>query len=143
MALFAEDAVSYDPVGMPPRHGRAGVREFLESLFPLTETFALTETSVLAAGNAVAVCWTGQAAGKNGRSVSFEGIDVITMDGDGKISSLYAFWDAPPVFAVLTSEGSPVESPPIGKWGKSVPVLAVAVSLEAHCRSGDRRAWMG
>ena len=111
VALFAENAVSYDPLGMPPHHGRASVREFLESLFSLTETFALTETSVLAAGNVAAVSWTAQAAGKNGRSISFEGIAVITMDGDGKISSLCAFWDAPPVFAVLTS-GAPVIKPP-------------------------------
>ena len=45
--------------------------------------------------------WTGRGVGKNGRSVHFEGIDVITIGDDGKIASVRAYWDPTPVNAVL------------------------------------------
>ncbi len=49
VALFAEDGVSHDPVGMPPHYGRDGARKFLESVFSLNASFRLTETGILTA----------------------------------------------------------------------------------------------
>jgi len=39
-------------------------------------------------------------AGKGG-AVSFEGIDVMMVDDDGKTQTLRAYWDSAPVVAVL------------------------------------------
>ena len=35
--------------------------------------------------------------GAHGAQVAFEGVDVIRVDGEGRIQSLRAFWDPAPV----------------------------------------------
>src|SRR6266852_1625851 len=80
---FAEDAVSHDPLGAPPHNGRAALRQFLAGVVSLFETFGLTEDQIFVNGNQAAVKWTGRGKGKNGRSVVFEGIDVIQVNNEG------------------------------------------------------------
>ena len=53
------------------------------------------------AGNSAAVKWTGQLTAKNGRSLTFEGIDVLDVNDEGKIQAVRAYWDPVPVLAVL------------------------------------------
>lgn len=100
---FAPDAVSHDPVGAPAHNGHAAIRAFLTGVVSLFETFGLTEDRVFLAGNSAAVKWTGCGIGRNGRSVTFEGIDVIECDGEGKIIAVYAYWDPTPVVTAVQS----------------------------------------
>ena len=102
-ATFAEDAVSHDPVGTPPHHGRAALREFLSGMIRLCQQFGLTEDHVFIAGDGAAVKWTGRVLGKNGRAATFEGIDVIEVNEHGKIQTVHAYWDPVPVLAELQS----------------------------------------
>lgn len=84
---FAEDAVSHDPVGAPSHRGRAALRQFLAGVISLFETVGLTEDHVFVAGNQAAVKWTGRGTGKNGRLVTFEGIDVLTVNEQDRSST--------------------------------------------------------
>ncbi|MDQ6662863.1 MAG: nuclear transport factor 2 family protein [Acidobacteriota bacterium] len=100
---FASDAVSHDPVGVPPHHGHAALRQFLTGVLSLFQTVGLTEEHIFIAGNSAAVKWNGQGVGRNGRAVTFEGIDVIDCDAEGKIATVRAFWDPGPVIAAVTA----------------------------------------
>jgi steroid Delta-isomerase len=103
VATFAPTATSNDPVGTPPLQGHEAIRAFITGVFSLFENCGLTENNVFIAGNTAAVKWTGYGTGKNGRSVSFEGIDFITVDDSGKISLVDAYWDPAPVLATVQS----------------------------------------
>ncbi len=103
VATFAPNAVSHDPVGAPPHHGHDALRAFVTGAFSLFTSFGLTENSVFVNGNMAAIKWTGAGVGKNGVSVMFEGIDVITVDDSGQIVHVNAFWDPGPPLAAVQS----------------------------------------
>jgi steroid Delta-isomerase len=101
VATFAPDAISNDPVGTPPLHGHEALRAFVTGVFSLFASFGLIENNVFLAGNTAAVKWTGKGKGKNGATVTFEGIDVITVDDSGKIILVNAYWDPNPILAAV------------------------------------------
>lgn len=98
---FARDGVSNDPVGMPPHTGRDGIRQFLQGILAETERVSITPDQLFIAGDSAAFKWTVHLTTKRGQSVTFDGIDVIQVNDDGKIQSLHAYWDPAPVLAVL------------------------------------------
>jgi steroid Delta-isomerase len=98
---FAPDGVSNDPVGTPAHEGRAAIREALQGVLDACERVSLTPDQVFVAGNNAALKWTGQLTAKGGASITFEGIDVIQVNDEGKIQTLNAYWDLAPVMAVL------------------------------------------
>jgi steroid delta-isomerase len=99
----APDGVSNDPAGTPPLEGRTAIRQFMEGTVTEARSVTTTPDQILIAGDSAAFKWTVQLTTKNGRSVTFEGIDVIQVNDDGKIQSLHAYWDPAPVLAVLQS----------------------------------------
>lgn len=90
---FAPDAVSHDPWGAPPHRGHGELRAFFEGITDAFDKVGLHEEDVFVAGNGAAVRWIGDGTGKNGRKVTFEGIDVFTVGDDGKIQEVRAYWD--------------------------------------------------
>jgi steroid Delta-isomerase len=100
---FAPDGVSNDPVGTPAHAGRDAIRQFMQWIFTKTETATVTSRKVFVAGDSAAFDWTVQLTTKQGQSVTFEGIDVIQVNDDGKIQTLHAYWDPTPVLAVFRS----------------------------------------
>ena len=98
---FAPDGVSNDPVGTPPHKGRDAIRQFMQGVIAESERVESTADDVFIAGDSAAVKWTVQLTAKRGQSVTFEGIDVIQVNGQGKIQTLSAYWDPAPVLAVL------------------------------------------
>jgi steroid Delta-isomerase len=101
VAVFAEDAEQHDPVGAPPNIGHEAIRSFFTQIFSGFKTVALTEDKIYANGNSAAVKWTGAGMSHSGKSVTFEGIDVLDCDENGKVRLLRAFWDPAPVMAIL------------------------------------------
>ena len=101
--VFAEYAVSYDPVGTPPLRGHEALRQFLTQICSGFTTIGLTEDNVFINDNSAAVKWTGKGIGRNGKSVSFEGVDVIQCDESGKIVLVNTYWDPGPVMAIIQS----------------------------------------
>jgi steroid delta-isomerase len=100
---FAHDAISHDPVGAPPMQGHAALRQFLTHLGQSFQSVALTEEAVFVNGNSAAVKWTGKAISHSGKSVDFEGVDVLDCNDDGKITLVRAFWNPAPVMAIAQS----------------------------------------
>jgi len=98
---FAEDAVSYDPVGAPPINGHQKLGEFFQTITAAFKEVGLTENDVFIAGNHAAVKWTGKGTSKQGRTVRFAGIDVFTINEAGKIETLYAYWNPAEMVAQL------------------------------------------
>ena len=98
---FAEDAVSYDPVGAPAINGHQSLGEFFQTITAAFEEVGLTENDVFIAGNNAAVKWTGKGTSKQGRAVHFEGIDVFSINEAGKIETLHAYWNPAEMVAQL------------------------------------------
>lgn len=101
LSAFDEDAVSEDPVGTPPIQGHDELGDFFLGLTDLFHRVGITEDSIFVCGSEVAVKWTGYGVGKNGEEVTFEGIDVFTLNDAGKITRLKGFWDPQPIVARL------------------------------------------
>jgi steroid delta-isomerase len=103
VATFDDNATSYDPVGGPPLEGLDSLRQFFQGITGAFEKVGLTEDKVFISGNGAAVMWTGRGVGKNGREVSFEGIDVFEINEEGRIQRLWAYWDPAALMAKLQS----------------------------------------
>ena len=103
LSTFAEDAVSQDPVGAPPLSGQAARRQFFEGIAGAFEKVRLFEDQVFINGNEAAVKWTGRGTGKNGREVTFEGIDIFEINDAGKIQTLRGYWNPAAMMSELQS----------------------------------------
>src|SRR6476646_1975192 len=90
---FAEDGTTCDPMGTPPISGRPAIRDFLGSICKNFKSVGLTEDMIFVAGNGAAVKWTGSGTSASGKEVRFEGIDVFEINQDGKIQSVWAYWN--------------------------------------------------
>lgn len=90
---FAEDGTTCDPFGAPPITGRAGIREFFDSICKNFTSVSIDEDSIFVAGNGAAVKWTGKGTSIKGKDVRFEGIDVFEVNADGKIQNVWAYWN--------------------------------------------------
>lgn len=101
VATFAEDAVSKDPYGSQELAGHDALRQFFLGIAGGFETLSFTEESVFVSGDRAAVKWSASGVGKNGRPVTFEGIDVFEVNGAGKIQKLWAYWDPSEMMATL------------------------------------------
>ncbi len=77
---LSPDAASFDPVGAAPTNGFAAHRQFFLAVTGLCREIGLQEEQVFVCANQAAVKWKGSALGKNGRRVSFEGIDILHVN---------------------------------------------------------------
>lgn len=98
---FAEDGTTSDPMGAPPITGRAGIREFFESICKNFKSVSLDEDSIFVAGNGAAVKWSGKGTSIKGQEVKFEGIDVFEVNAEGKIQNVWAYWNPQEMIAQL------------------------------------------
>jgi steroid delta-isomerase len=87
--------------GTPPNIGHEAIRAFFTHIFSGFKAIGLTEDGVYANGSAAAVKWTAKGVSRSGKSVTFEGADVLDCDEAGKIVLIRAFWDPAPVMAAL------------------------------------------
>ena len=98
---FADDAISYDPVGAPPIIGHQKLGEFFQTITAAFKEVGLTEDHVFVAGNGAGVKWTGRGISKQGQKVHFEGIDVFEVNEAGRIQTLHAYWNPAEMVAQL------------------------------------------
>ena len=98
---FAEDGATCDPMGAAPITGRAGLREFFQSICKNFKSVSLEEDSIFVAGNGAAVRWSGKGTSNSGKEVKFEGIDVFEVNSDGKIQNVWAYWNPGEMIAQL------------------------------------------
>jgi steroid delta-isomerase len=100
LGTFAEDAISYEP-GNPPLQGHDALGRFFQAIAGAFEHVGLQEEFVSIQGNQAAVKWIGHGKGKNGREVTFEGIDLFEIGNHGKIQTLRGYWDPAGMMAEL------------------------------------------
>ncbi|MFN8012294.1 MAG: nuclear transport factor 2 family protein [Holophagaceae bacterium] len=101
VATFAADLHHEDPVGSPVNRSPAAAKAFFQQIGGLFRTVELRPRASFRCGDEFAVVWDGQGVGRNGAAVAFEGVDVIALDGEGRIASLRAYWDPAPVLGKL------------------------------------------
>ncbi|HUD94935.1 nuclear transport factor 2 family protein [Sphingobium sp.] len=91
LALFAPDAVIEDPVGAPTRSGKA-----IETWFADTITFGTRIRPVApirgSHANAAALIFEVTFRPPDGPPMLIRSLDVCTFDGEGRITSLKAYW---------------------------------------------------
>jgi steroid Delta-isomerase len=99
---FADDTIAYDPVGAEALIGKTGVRQFFEGIGGLFAKIDFQFTFIETIGDEMALKWQANGTGKNGQTVSFEGIDIWKLNQAGKIQTFHAYWNPAPVMAKLT-----------------------------------------
>ena len=104
VSTFAEDAVSHEPVGGDPLKGHDAFRAFFDGITGAFEKVGLQEKEIYPAGNGAAVKFTGHGTGKNGREVTFHGIDVFEINEAGKIQTVWAYWNPAAMMADLMGQ---------------------------------------
>lgn len=100
---FAEDAVSYDPVGEPPTKIHEGFRDFIGQLQAVFEKLEPITEHIFIAGNEAAVKWTMRGLSRSGKSITFEGITVFEINAANKIQTTRAYWNPAQMIAQLRS----------------------------------------
>ena len=98
---FAEDAVTYDPVGKPANPVHQNYEKFFGLLSSFFAQMEISQDYVAIADDRAAVKWTMQVLAKNGKSTQAEGISVFEFNETGKIQSLSAYWDDDEMMAKL------------------------------------------
>ena len=101
VACFADQGTSYEPGAATPLQGHATLRQFLVGVLGAFEKITLTQDHVFLSGNRVAVKFTGRGTGSNGRTVVFEGIDVFEINQEGKIQTVWGYWNPAAMMAEL------------------------------------------
>ena len=91
--LFAPHAMAHLPVGAPPLEDAAALRAWYEGVLGLFIDLSFEPQSVFPAGPAAAVKWLAEGRDDRGGAVTFEGIDVLEFDAEGRIEVLMGFWD--------------------------------------------------
>lgn len=91
-ALYAPDATVEDPVGSGVRHGRDEIRELYSRIEKQDRTVELLSADV--DGNEAAFLARLTVITGDVRT-RIDGIDVMTFDDGGLITSMRAFWSAP------------------------------------------------
>ncbi|MGD1875820.1 MAG: nuclear transport factor 2 family protein [Mastigocoleus sp.] len=100
---FAQDAISYDPVGEPPSRVYEGFREFIGQLQAVFKQLEATTEHVFITGDEAAVKWIIKGTSKSNKLITFEGITVFEFNNAGKIQTTRAYWNPAAMIAQLKS----------------------------------------
>ncbi|MCJ8279988.1 MAG: nuclear transport factor 2 family protein [Rivularia sp. ALOHA_DT_140] len=98
---FAEDALSYDPVGEPPTLIHEGFQEFIGQLKAVFTNLEAIKEHIFIAGNEAALKWTMKGVSKTQKNVTFEGITIFEINDAGKIQTTRAYWNPKTIIAQL------------------------------------------
>jgi steroid delta-isomerase len=89
--LYADDASVEDPVGSPPKVGKAAIAEFYQMAIKTGARLSLAAPIRGSHGNAAAMAFDVQLNMPEGSAV-IRVIDVMTFNDAGKFSSMRAYW---------------------------------------------------
>lgn len=93
LSCFSEEAILRDPYGGPVRQGEAGLSAFFDGMEKAWDSFQMTPQAFYRTGDRVATPWTATGTAKNGKTAEFAGVNVFTLDEDGRIRQLDGYWD--------------------------------------------------
>lgn len=105
LELFADDAVSHDPVGASPAEGKRAIEAQWRVLRSQFDSLRFSLDYIAYAGICgAAVKWTGTGSAADRRTVRFEGIHVFELAADGTIATVMAYWDPAATLLELAGE---------------------------------------
>ena len=92
LAMFAPDAVWFDPVGQPPHVGRDGVAAFWDQTRTMADRIEMVLDDVIVCGNEAAMKFRIRATiGAN--VMEMDGVETFEVDAEGLFTHVKAFWD--------------------------------------------------
>jgi steroid delta-isomerase len=92
VALFHPEAIWHDPVGEPPHVGHAGIAEFWDAAHAMADSIVLEPRFVAVGGNEGSMSFEIHVSVGGGTMV-IDAVEIFTVDEDGKIVLLKAYWD--------------------------------------------------
>jgi steroid Delta-isomerase len=92
LALFAPDAVWYDPVGQPPHTGLEGIGAFYDQARTMADRIEMKPSDVIVCGNEAAMVFEIHVTLGDGGMV-MDAVETFEVNDDGKISGMKAYWD--------------------------------------------------
>ena len=100
LAQFAADAVTQDPVPGPLNQGPDAIAAWWDGMIAPMEKIAFEVHDLHLCGDQAAMIWTITATPPGGAgSIQMKGVDIFTVADDGKIRSMYAYWDPSKIVA--------------------------------------------
>lgn len=93
LALFAADAEVTDPVGAPAHEGIDAISAFWDTVTSTGLALNPTVHRVAVCGDEAMMSFTMASTNPAGMGMAVEIVDVFTLNDDGKITRLKAFWD--------------------------------------------------
>ena len=99
LALFTDDAVVEDPVGVSPfdggvggNRGKEAIARFRDNVISRMEDFEYEIERVYVCGDEAAAVVTFHITSE-GHKMDMDVVNIYTTDGKGKLTSLRSFWD--------------------------------------------------
>ena len=92
-AVFAPEGILRDPAAPIAVEGLAALGAFYRGLLSAFESLDIREAEVVVSGRFAAARFVGKGKAQDGRTLSFEGLDVFEFDAQGRVLSLQGFWD--------------------------------------------------
>ena len=92
VAMFASDAVWFDPVGQPPHVGHDGVSAFWDQTRTMADRIEMILDDVIAVGSEAAMRFRIRAT-IGGNVMEMDGIETFEVDEDGLFTRVKAYWD--------------------------------------------------
>jgi steroid delta-isomerase len=92
LALFAPDAVWFDPVGQPPHVGHTGIGEFYDQTRSLADRIEMKLQDVIVCSSEAAMILEIHAVMGDGGMV-MDCVETLVVDDNRQISGMKAFWD--------------------------------------------------
>lgn len=93
IALYADDATLEDPVGSPPRVGRAAIRDFYAATATM-KLIVVLQGEIRVAEGACAFAFSANIV-QHDKSTTIHPIDVFDFDPAGHIKHMRAYFGAP------------------------------------------------
>ena len=94
IANFADHVVFHDPVGSPPKYGRAAAENSWDNSFTNGQAWTLELTRLVVCGDQAAITLRNHGR-VGGRDFTMEGIEVWTVDDSGRVSEVRAYFEPP------------------------------------------------
>ena len=98
---FSRDAVLRDPYNGPEHRGQPGLNAFFDGLEKTWDSFEMVPEEAYRSGSRVAVPWKASGTAKSGKTADFAGVNVFSLDDDGRIERLEGYWDYEEMVAQL------------------------------------------
>ena len=92
VALFANDAVAWDPVDAEPHRGAEGIRAFFTGTHDMVDRLELIRTGPIRCTGAFAAFPMTARSHMGDFHLEIDIIDVMTFDDTGAISEMKAYW---------------------------------------------------